>query len=160
MEEKALGLIETKGFVGVVEAADAAAKAANVEVVSYKLTTGGLVMISIIGDVGSVQAAVSAGGEAVKEVGELVSMHVIPRPYGDLINVLGLRDISRERAEAGVEDPSKVGDVPSNDLDSMTVVQLRRLARGIQGLSIKGRQISSANKEKLTGEIRKAREKR
>ncbi|MFP6588033.1 MAG: BMC domain-containing protein [Pirellulaceae bacterium] len=78
--ESAIGLIETRGLVGLVEATDAMAKAANVEVVKRVDIGGGLVTSIVSGDVGSVRAAVEAGGNAASQVGELVSTHVIPRP--------------------------------------------------------------------------------
>jgi ethanolamine utilization protein EutM len=78
--ESAIGLIETRGLVGLVEATDAMAKAANVQVVKRVDIGGGLVTSIVSGDVGSVRAAVEAGGNAASQVGELVSTHVIPRP--------------------------------------------------------------------------------
>ena len=78
--ESAIGLIETRGLVGLVEATDAMAKAANVEVVKRVDIGGGLVTSIVSGDVGSVRAAVEAGGNSASQVGELVSTHVIPRP--------------------------------------------------------------------------------
>ncbi|MCY4604634.1 MAG: BMC domain-containing protein [Gemmatimonadetes bacterium] len=82
---RALGLIETKGAIGVVEAADAMSKAADVEVVKLQDIGGGYITVMVSGDVGSVQASVSAGAEAAERVGELVSQHVIPRPHDDLV---------------------------------------------------------------------------
>lgn len=76
----ALGLIETKGLVGMIEATDAMLKAANVEQVGRIQVGGGLITTLVRGDVGSVRAAVEAGAEAASRVGELVSAHVIPRP--------------------------------------------------------------------------------
>jgi|TARA_B100002051_G_C16567506_1_gene550857 ethanolamine utilization protein EutM len=76
----AIGLIETKGLVGLVEATDAMAKAANVEIVKRVDIGGGLATTVVKGDVGSVRAAVEAGANAASQVGELVSSHVIPRP--------------------------------------------------------------------------------
>ncbi len=81
---EALGLIETKGFVGAVEAADAMVKAANVTLVSYKKVGAGLVTVMIRGDVGAVKASTEAGAAAAERVGELVSVHVIPRPHTDI----------------------------------------------------------------------------
>ena len=81
----AIGLIETKGLVGLVEATDAMAKAANVKVVNRVDIGGGLVTTIVSGDVGSVRAAVEAGGSAATQVGELVSSHVIPRPSEGLM---------------------------------------------------------------------------
>ena len=85
---EALGLIETRGLVGAIEAADAMVKAANVTLVSKEEIGGGLVTVMVRGDVGAVQAAVEAGAEAAKIVGELVSVHVIPRPHSEVENML------------------------------------------------------------------------
>lgn len=79
-DQEAMGMIETRGFVGAVEAADAAAKAAQVEIISRQKADAGLVTIFLNGDVASVRAAVDAGSAAAKRVGELVSSLVIPRP--------------------------------------------------------------------------------
>ena len=81
----ALGMIETKGYVGSVEATDAMAKAANVELVKQIQTGGGFLTVLVKGDVGSVKAAVDAGKEAAKRVGNLVASHVIARPSPDLL---------------------------------------------------------------------------
>ena len=86
--KEALGMIETRGFIGAVEAADAMVKAANVRLISYKKVGAGLVAVLIRGDVGAVKAAVEAGAEAAGRVGELVSKHVIPRPHTDVEKVL------------------------------------------------------------------------
>ena len=77
---EALGMIETKGLVGSIEAADAMVKAANVTLVGKELVGGGLVTVLVRGDVGAVKAATDAGAAAAQRVGELVSVHVIPRP--------------------------------------------------------------------------------
>jgi microcompartment protein CcmL/EutN len=86
----ALGLIETKGFVGMVEAADAMVKAAKVELIGYEKIGGGYVTAIVRGDVAAVKAATEAGQRAAERVGELVSVHVIPRPHGNLDLVLPL----------------------------------------------------------------------
>ena len=85
---QALGMIETKGLVGAVEAADAMVKAANVQLIGKVHVGGGLVTVMVRGDVGAVKASVEAGGAAAKRVGELVSVHVIPRPHGDVEMIL------------------------------------------------------------------------
>ncbi len=82
--KEALGLVETKGLVGAIEAADAMAKAANIEITGYEKIGFGLVTIMIRGDVGAVKAATDAGAEAARRVGEVVSVHVIPRPHADV----------------------------------------------------------------------------
>ena len=84
----ALGKIETKGFVAMVEAADAMVKAAKVTLTRYEKTGGGLVAVFVRGDVGAVQAAVEAGSRAAAKVGELVSAHVIPRPDEALEDIM------------------------------------------------------------------------
>jgi microcompartment protein CcmL/EutN len=84
----AIGMIETMGFTGLVEASDAMSKAANVELVKVIQIGGGLVTTIVRGDVGSVKAAVDAGSEAANRVGELVSAHVIPRPHDGLYGVI------------------------------------------------------------------------
>ena len=88
MEKQALGMVETKGLVGSVEAADAMVKAANVHLIGKVHVGGGLVTVMVRGDVGAVKASVEAGGAAAKRVGELVSVHVIPRPHGDVEMIL------------------------------------------------------------------------
>ena len=82
--QEAIGLIETKGIVAAVEACDAALKAANVQFVEQHQVGSGLVAITLRGDVAAVRAAVDAGAEAGGRVGEIVSVHVIPRPHGDV----------------------------------------------------------------------------
>ena len=85
---EALGLLETKGLVAMIEAADAMVKAANVHLIGKVHVGGGLVTVMVRGDVGAVKAAVEAGGAAAKRVGELVSVHVIPRPHDDVELIL------------------------------------------------------------------------
>lgn len=80
MAQQAIGMIETKGLIGAVEALDVALKAANVSFVSQKKVGSGLVAITVEGDVAAVKAAVDAGADAARRVGEVVSVHVIPRP--------------------------------------------------------------------------------
>ncbi|MCB2185582.1 MAG: BMC domain-containing protein [Deltaproteobacteria bacterium] len=82
--QQALGLIETRGLVGAIEAADAMVKAANVRLLNREFVGAGLVLIGVAGDVGAVKAAVDAGQAAAQRVGELVSSHVIPRPHKDI----------------------------------------------------------------------------
>lgn len=84
MAEKALGMVETRGLVGAIEAADAMVKAANVKMEGKVHVGGGLVAIFVRGDVGAVKAATDAGGAAAQKVGDLVSVHVIPRPHSDI----------------------------------------------------------------------------
>ncbi len=84
----ALGLIETRGLVGSIEAADAMVKAANVRLLGKEHVGGGLVTVMVRGDVGAVKAATDAGAAAARRVGELISVHVIARPHDDLAKIL------------------------------------------------------------------------
>jgi len=88
MEKQALGMVETKGLVGAVEAADAMVKAANVTLMGKEKIGSGLVTVMVRGDVGAVKASVEAGAAAAKRVGELNSVHVIPRPHDDVETIL------------------------------------------------------------------------
>ncbi len=85
---EALGLVETKGLVGAIEAADAMVKAANVVICGYEKIGFGLVTVMVRGDVGAVKAATEAGSVAASRVGEVVSVHVIPRPHQEVERVL------------------------------------------------------------------------
>ncbi len=198
MLEYALGLIETRGLIGAIEAADAATKAADVKLIGRERADAGLVTIKLIGDVAAIRSAVDAGAAAAQRVGELISAHVIPRPddstelliYPPLSQTkekpeyLSIQEpsveplqkkIRKSRSQPQptiVEEPppqqalaeSTVVETPqqtmSDDevtyrqqLDEMTVHEMRRYARGISGLSIYGRQISRANKDELIIEI-------
>ena len=88
MPLEALGLIETKGLVGSIEAADAMVKAANVKLIGKEKVGGGYVTVFVRGDVGAVKAATDAGAAAAERVAELVSVHVIPRPHAELELIL------------------------------------------------------------------------
>ncbi|ACD24298.1 ethanolamine utilization microcompartment protein EutM [Clostridium botulinum] len=88
MKFDALGMIETKGLVGSIEAADAMVKAANVYLIGKEYIGGGLVTVMVRGDVGAVKAATDAGAAAAQRVGELVSVHVIPRPHSEVEVIL------------------------------------------------------------------------
>ena len=91
MQEEALGLIETRGFVAMIEASDAMVKAARVQLVHYEKIGGGYVTAVVRGDVAAVRAATEAGAAAAAKVGEVVSVHVIPRPHTMLEDVLPIR---------------------------------------------------------------------
>ena len=88
MAGDALGLVETRGLVGSVEAADAMVKAANVQLVGYEKIGGGYVTVMVRGDVGAVKAATDVGAEAAAKVGDVVSVHVIPRPHAEVESIL------------------------------------------------------------------------
>ena len=129
------------GFVGVTEAADAAAKAAAVELSAFEKIDGGIVSIRLLGDVGAVQAAVEAGIQAAQQVGTLVAHHVIPNPHEDLVRVLGLTKKS----------------IDETDLENLSVHRLRQIARGTPGITIQGREISRANRDQLLAELRRTK---
>lgn len=88
MSKQALGLVECRGLTAATEAADAMIKAANIELVATEKIGSGLVCVMVRGDVGAVKAATEVGGEAVSRLGELVAVHVIPRPHDELENIL------------------------------------------------------------------------
>ena len=88
MEKQALGMVETRGLIGAIEAADAMVKSANVKLIGKQQIGSGLVTVMVRGDVGAVKAAVEAGSAAAKAVGELHSVHIIPRPHEDVEGIL------------------------------------------------------------------------
>jgi len=171
MPEYAVGMVETRGLVGSIEAADVMVKSANVALLGTEYVGDGLVTVEVIGDVAAVKAAVEAGAAAAQRVGHLVSTHIIPRPAGEIEPIL------KQRAPAaGVPPPALPNGIPpeapeeefdfvaSDDddvyrsqLDAMTVHQLRTLARGVEGLGIQGREITMANKDILIHELMKKR---
>jgi microcompartment protein CcmL/EutN len=95
----ALGMIETRGFAAMVEASDAMVKAAKVELVNYEKIGGGYITAIVRGDVAAVRAALDAGGRAAERVGEVISVHIIPRPHTNVDEVLPLgRAVKKEKA--------------------------------------------------------------
>jgi len=146
----AIGMVETRGLVGSVEAADAMLKAAAVELVRKDHVGAGLVTVIVTGDVGAVQASVDAGGAAAARVGRLVATHVIPRPAPDVQDML-------EAAGLVLGGPTPAIDKPltREDVEQLTVARLRWLARHTPGLGMANDQIRSARKadlvERLTG---------
>jgi len=175
--EFALGLIETRGFVGSVEAADVMLKTANVRLLGKEVVREGLVTIEIAGEVAAVKVAVEAGAAAAARVGELLGAHVIPRPDDEIDSILAtlpgnaasepepapIRAAAPTAPAAPKHAPAEPkhapAEAPASDaaLEDMTVHQLRAIAREIPGLGIQGRQISKANKQILLAEILKAR---
>jgi microcompartment protein CcmL/EutN len=204
----ALGMIETKGLIGAIEAADAACKAAQVKLVSREKVTGALINIKFVGEVAAVQTAVDAGAAAAQKVGQLMAAHVIPNPVEDLEPyIFDLLKTSKEpvlekrielpaetiEIQSGKDDEEIISDyagdeIPKeivskddaikidepdqismiysefegsddellSELEDLTVHELRKMARGVDGLSIFGREISKANKDTLIDEIMKA----
>ena len=107
MQQEALGMVETKGLVGAIEAADAMVKSANVSLVGYEKIGSGLVTVMVRGDVGAVKAATDAGAAAAERVGTLISVHVIPRPHEELEEILGQHP--RRTRPAGSPHASRPG---------------------------------------------------
>ncbi len=151
MPGSAIGLIETRGLVGVVEAADTAAKTADVRLLGFERIGGGFVSLSFRGDTASVTTAVEAARAAAARVGEVVSAHVIPSPRID-VEALAPRRAPDPRPEGEPPEPSEL----PQDLDAVPVTRLRRLARQTAGVGLKGRQVSRANKEQLIEALRQA----
>ncbi len=105
---EALGMIECRSFAAVVEAADAMVKAARVELVSYEKTGGGFVTAVVRGDVAAVKAAVEAGVRGAEKVGEIVAVHVIPRPHVNVDAVMPLGRVEEGQAAMGTEKYAKM----------------------------------------------------
>ncbi len=105
MENNALGMVETKGLVGAIEAADAMVKAAQVQLFGQEKVTAGLVTMFVSGEVGAVKAATDAGAAAARRVGELVSVHVIPRPHDQLKRILPAMTPTAPKAAAKEKNP-------------------------------------------------------
>lgn len=155
----ALGLIETRGLVSAIEAADAAVKAAQVRITCVEITVAALVTVKIEGDLGAVQAAVSAGAAAATKIGELVAAHVIPRPDDELDKILP--DVSYVNPADGGRSSGRLPVLIPSDgiLESMTVIELRRLSREQEGFPLAGREISRANKQELITHLRAWRDR-
>lgn len=190
MLEYALGLIETKGLVGAIEAADAMVKAANVRLIGKERVDAALITVKVVGETAAVRSAVDAGAAAAKRVGELISSHVIPRPADGIEDLIFAKaSITKDELERELGITSSPLEIPERkkdeevgkkeepvtateqpplqlsdneaeylqQLQAMTVHQLRSYARQVEGLSIFGRQISRANKDQLIAELMKAK---
>jgi len=182
MMDFAFGMVETRGLVGAIEAADAMVKTSNVRLVGKERTDPAMITIKIIGDTAAVRSAVEAGAAAAKRVGELVSQHVIPRPAEGIEELVFAKSFLSEEEIALLLHGNPVPTTPesntderneedvaflppqSNERDSylaeltaMTVHELRSYARSFKGLAIYGREISMANKEQLLDELMKAK---
>jgi len=150
LAERALGLIETTGLVGAIEAADAMVKAAKVHLLDKELTTGGLVVIQVVGEVGAVRSAVDAGAKAAEKVGQLIATHVIPRPHEEVEEQL-LYSLPRPMEKPALT--GKNGGGKTQNLEALTVTQLRALARKTKGFPLSGREISRAGRDLLLREL-------
>lgn len=167
MFQYALGLIETRGLIGAIEATDAALKTSHVQLIGHERIDAGLITVKILGETAAVQAAVDAAAAAAQRVSELISVHVIPRPHEEIEQLLESRrqhvteneghlsplNSKSFREAIGGKDASEY----RGELNKLTVHELRSLARSVENLSIHGRQISMANKNKLIEELIRAR---
>ena len=144
--EQALGLIETRGLVGAIEAADAGLKSAPVELLGTERVDAALVTVLFSGDTASVKAAVDAGAAAAERVGELVSVHVIPRPDPQL-DALEHDDEDGGSSAAPFRATQRLAD--------MKVVELRHRARQTPDFPLKGRELSRANRDELLALFRR-----
>jgi ethanolamine utilization protein EutM len=158
---EALGMIETRGLVASIEAADSMVKAANVRLIGKVQIGAGLVTVMVRGDVGAVKAAVDAGAISAKKVGKVVSTYVIARPNNEIENLLPSlsldlpKKIERKNNELKTENKIDTQlDKIMKEFERKTVVELRSIARQLEDISLSGRQISKANKQKLLDEIK------
>lgn len=163
---EALGMIEVYGYLAAVESLDCALKAANVRLLTVKLVTGGMVAVFVTGDVGAVKAAMDASAGAAERVGRIVSVHVIPRPHHEVDLLMG-EDVRTRTAElvkamlspkahkAPVEQPATQGADETQDLQAMTVSELRALALELKVKGISKKDIAKATKAKLIAAIKK-----
>ncbi len=142
--DQALGLVETRGLVGAIEAADAGLKAAPVRLLGMERTDPAMITVLFAGDTASAKAAVDAAAAAAERVGELVSVHVIPRPFPGL-------ELMSDEAEGG---SAEGGPAPGTPLSEMKVVDLRHRARQIENFPLKGRDLSIANRDELLAHFR------
>ena len=147
--ETALGLLETRGLVAAIQAADAMLKTADVELQGVEQTVAALITIHIRGEVAAVKAAIDSGAAAAERVGDLVSAHVIPRPADEVEDFLQAHnDQALAASTAEKKGDDEVKQRPTA-LDSLTVKQLRSLARKHSNFPIQGRAIARANKAEL-----------
>lgn len=168
MNGQALGLVETYGYIGALEAADVCLKAANVKLLGLELVSGGLVTIEIMGDVGAVKAAVDAAKAAVEKVGKLITTHVIPRPAAytgkimyktpDIIKPAKAALIDEQKQEEINEEMLERKDIDTAEsettsiiekLKGMKVVEMRAFARELEGLNMERSHIKFAKREEL-----------
>jgi ethanolamine utilization protein EutM len=145
MTRSAIGLIETEGLVGLIEAADVAAKTADVQLLGFERIGGGLVSLRLSGDVASVQTAIQAAAAAAQRLGQVISFHVIPGPHEDLVSILE----GHGAPPAPVAAAAPAATPSSAELETLPVTKLRQLARQFPGFPLKGRAISRAGKAEL-----------
>ncbi len=173
---KALGMVETKGLVAAIEAADAMLKAANVTLVNKEKVGSALITIMVEGDVGAVKAAVDAGAAAAERVGQLVSIHVIPRPHEETASMLvrtkekpaeAIKEVveiaeeaeTESKPEVKVEQEEAFQSYSKAQLESMTVQELRKIARDMKEIDLGRAEIRDAKKGLLIDKILEATRK-
>ncbi|MBI4553219.1 MAG: BMC domain-containing protein [Candidatus Latescibacteria bacterium] len=145
-------MIETRGYVGALTAADAALKAANVTLLGSERVDAGLMTITLCGEVAAVQSAVAAGAAAARQVGELVAQHVIPRPHEEVAAVIPASTTTLSAPQANPHTEP----LTLQALDRMTVSDLRRLARQTGAIALRGREISKATRDVLVQALARA----
>lgn len=157
-DEIAYGMVETRGLIAAIEAADAMVKAAEVRLVAIERTDAALMTAQVVGEVAAVRSAVDAGRAAAERVGEVVSVLVIPRPADDVRIMQGL---NREVPVATPHSPPPPTGIASSNhsvtlarYDEMTVKELRDLAREVPDFPLQGRDIARARKEELIAAFR------
>lgn len=152
MKNKALGLIETYGYIGAIEAADTAVKAAYVELSAVEKVKGGLVTVQLLGDVGAVKAAVDAGVQKCKALGVYVSSHVIARPDSELYKI-----VPKLNSDEAIETIKEADNLETSEPEfklpkhfyTMKVVLLRNYVRKLDNFPIPNKKIKFANKQQL-----------
>jgi len=145
---EALGMIEVYGYLAAVEALDSALKAAGISLIEVTKVTGGLVSVMVSGEVGAIKAATCAAAVAAARVGEVVSVHVIARPADEIDKIVGTKNIEKL--------PDEIRQSPAaDDMDKMTVANLRKVARELQLPNMTKQEIRFAKKQELINEIMK-----
>ncbi len=151
-EGTALGMVETRGLVGAIEAADAMVKAAHVKLIGKEFAEGGLVLIKVLGETGAVRASVQAGAAAAERVGELVSTHMIPRPDTQVHGILFNGEPEPGQSTKSTEEKNFNSETESSiveELNNMTVEDLRQYARNLKDFPVKGRELAKLNRSQL-----------
>jgi ethanolamine utilization protein EutM len=152
--DQALGLVETKGLVGAIEAADAGLKAANVELLGSERADAGLVTVMFGGDVAAVKAACDAGAAAAERVGQLVGVHVIPRPSPMLAAIETDESPGKRGGDESAPSQLPNGGWDIAALEGAKVVELRDMARRVENFPLKGRDVARASREELLAAFR------
>ena len=152
--DQALGLVETKGLVGAIEAADAGLKAANVELLGSERADAGLVTVMFGGDVAAVKAACDAGAAAAERVGQLIGVHVIPRPSPMLAAIETDESPGKRAGDESAPASLPNGSWDLTALEGAKVVELRDMARRVENFPLKGRDVARASREELLAAFR------